>query len=74
MIENCKVILTLNSLGKILLCDHSNETSFAAPSRGAIRFQYFTKEIFNFCQILNLSTSGSERVKKTLVECRYTVE
>ena len=37
-------------------------------------FQYFTKEIFNFCQILNLSTSGSERVKKNFsgmqVHCR----
>ena len=39
-----KVVLTFESVNKILWCDHSNETSLAVLSLGSLMlFQYFTK-------------------------------
>ena len=37
------VVLTFESVDKILWCDHSNETSSAVLLHGIIVFQYFTK-------------------------------
>ena len=33
-----KVVLTLESMDEILKCDHSNETSLAVLSRGAVYY------------------------------------
>jgi len=39
-----KVVLTFESVNKILWCDHSNETSLAVLSLGSLMlFQHFTK-------------------------------
>ena len=49
-------------MDKILQCDHSNETSWAALSHGDICFSELYKMKFgNFCGILTLATFGSER-------------
>ena len=50
--ETCSVVLTFESVDKILWCDHSNETSSAVLSHGNICFSIFYKTnldfIFNF--------------------------
>ena len=48
-----KVVLT-KSVDEILKCDHTNETSSTALSRGAVCFQYFTilyKDIYIYIYI-----------------------
>jgi len=44
--ETFKVLLTFESVGEILWCDHSNETSSAVLSRGTIYLQIFYKMKF----------------------------
>ena len=49
--ETCSVVLTFESVDKILWCDHSNETSLAVLLHGTICFvffQYFTKRNLGF--------------------------
>ena len=50
--ETCRVVLTFESVDKILWCDRSNETSLTLLLQGTIRFsiffQYFTKRNFGF--------------------------
>ena len=41
--ETCGVVLTFESVDKILWCDHSNETSSAVLLHGAICFSIFYK-------------------------------
>ena len=41
IIETCSVVLTFESVDKILWCDHSNETSLAVLSHGTICFSVF---------------------------------
>ena len=50
--DTCSVVLTFESVNKILWCDHSNETSSAVLLRGTICFSIFHKmkfEIFPEC-------------------------
>ena len=50
--DDDKVVLTFESVHKILLCDHSNETSLPVLSHGAICFATFDKnKIGNFVEI-----------------------
>ena len=44
--ETCNVVLTFESVDKILECDHSNETSLAVLLHGAICFSIFYKTKF----------------------------
>ena len=53
--ETCNVVLTFESVDKILWCDHSNETSLEALLHGTICFSFFYKMKFD--------TLGSLRVK-----------
>ena len=46
--ETCSVVLTFESVNKILWCDHSNETSSAVLLHGAISFSIFYKMKFGF--------------------------
>ena len=39
--ETCSVVLTFESVDKILWCDHSNETSSTALLHGTICFSIF---------------------------------
>ena len=41
--ETCSVVLTFESVGEILWCDHSNETSSAVLVHDAICFSLFYK-------------------------------
>ena len=54
--ETCSVVLTFESVDKILWCDHSNETSSAVLLHGTICFSIFYKmklEIFlEYCFLL----------------------
>ena len=64
MLESLKVVLTFESVDKILWCDHSNETPSACTFKWPYLFSKFFKTKFgNFCSILPLSTLGTERVK-----------
>ena len=57
-----KGVLTLSPWTKYY-DDHSKEAFKAVRSQGAIGFQVFLKEeIWKFCRILTLATSGRERV------------
>ena len=56
MLESLKVLLTFESLDKILWCDHSNETSLSVLSNGAICFQNFTKKNWEFLWNFALGT------------------
>ena len=57
-----KGVLTLSPWTKYY-GDHSKEASKAVGLQGAIGFQVFLKEeIWKFCRILTLATSGRERV------------
>ena len=50
--DDDKVVLTSESVHKILWCDHSNETSLPVLSHGAICFATFYKnKIGNFVEI-----------------------
>ena len=50
--DDDKVVLTFESVHKILWCDHSNETSLPVLSHGAICFATFYKNtIGNFVKI-----------------------
>ena len=40
--KTCSVVLTFESVDKILWCDHSNETSLAVLLHGNIFFHYPT--------------------------------
>ena len=44
--ETCSVVLTFESVDKILLCNHSNETSLAVLLHGTICFTVFSKMKF----------------------------
>ena len=61
--EFCKVTLTFESVDKILLCDHSNESSLPVISHDAICFSQFWK--MKFGRNLPLATFGSERVNSS---------
>ena len=68
VMETPKVILTSESVDKILWCDHSNETFSAVLSRGPIYILGFYKNnIWDSSWILILATLGSERVKVGLL-------
>ena len=43
--QSIKMVLTFESVDEILWCDHSNETSSAALSRGSIYILIFYNEI-----------------------------
>jgi len=61
------VILISESVDEILWCDHSNETSPAVLSHGAITFKYILQnDIWDLSGILILGTLGRKRVKKGL--------
>ena len=55
IMETCSVVLSFESVDKILWCDHSNETSSAVLLYGTINFSIFYKtkfEIFlKFCYL-----------------------
>ena len=71
MLEFLKVVLTFESVDKILWCDHSNETPSACTFKWPYLFSKFFKTKFgNFCSILPLSTLGTERVKKSWAQGR----
>ena len=44
--ETCSVVLIFESVGEILWCDHSNETSLAVLWHGTIGFSIFYKMEF----------------------------
>ena len=44
--ETCSVVLTFESVDKILWCDHSSETSLAVLLNGKICFSIFYKRKF----------------------------
>ena len=46
MMESCEVILTFESVDKILWCDHSKQTSLVVLSHGATCFQHFIISTF----------------------------
>ena len=46
--ETCNVVLTFESVNKILWCDHSNKTSSAVLSHGTICFSIFYKMKLGF--------------------------
>ena len=46
IMETCSVVLTFESVGEILWCDHSNETSWAVILHGTICFSIFCKMQF----------------------------
>ena len=60
--EFCKVTLKLNSVDKILWCDHLNESYLPVLTHGAICFQNFDKPKFEnlveICFWLNLAVKG----------------
>ena len=61
MMEFCKVVLTFESVDKVLWCDHSNESSLPVLSHGAICLSKFCKMKFgNFCLILPLAAFGTQ--------------
>ena len=45
-IESCMVLLAFESVDEILWCEHSNETSLAVLSQGAVCFSAFYKMKF----------------------------
>ena len=45
----CKVILTLESVDKILKCDHSNESYWAVLSCGAVYYAVQGNSNFRVC-------------------------
>ena len=62
MLESLKVVMTFESVDKILWCDHSNENSLLVLSNGAICFQNFGKPnlriFFDFCPCSHLALKG----------------
>ena len=46
--ETCSVVLTFESVYKILQCDHLNETSLAVLLHSTISFSIFYNTIFFF--------------------------
>ena len=58
-----KVVLTFAYLDEIPLCDHSNETSLSALSRGAICFSAFYKMKFGIVSNFDFAISRKYRVK-----------
>ena len=55
-----KVVLTFESVGEILKCDHSNETSLAILSHSTICFSPLYK--IKFCGIITLATFASKSI------------
>ena len=56
------LVITFESVGEILWCYHSNETSLAELLHGAIHFLGFCKKwLCNFCEFYTLSTSRFKR-------------
>ena len=55
--ETCSVVLTFESVDKILWCEHSNKTSSAVLLHVTICFQYSTK--YNLEFFLNFDVSHS---------------
>ena len=63
------MILTSESVDKILWCDHSNETFSAVLSHGTIYILGFYKNnIWDSSWILILATLGSERVNVSITD------
>ena len=64
MLESLKVVMTFESVDKILWCDHSNENSLLVLSNGAICFQNFGKPnlgiFFYFCPCSHLALKGCD--------------
>ena len=61
--EFCKVDLFFESVGEILWCDHSNETSQSVLSHSATCFSKFYKTKFGIVyRILPMATFGREGV------------
>ena len=62
MLESLKVVMTFESVDKILWCDHSNENSLLVLLNGAIWFQNFGKPnlgiCFYFCPCSHLALKG----------------
>ena len=62
VMEFCKVSPTFASADKILLCDHSNESSLPVLTYGAICFSRFHKIKFRYlveiCFWVNLAVKG----------------
>ena len=66
------VVLTFESVDKILWCYHSNETSVAQRLQGAIYFLgFYEKDIWNFCEFFDFSPIGMEVVIKELSHCLW---
>ena len=67
MLESVKVVVTFESVDKILWCDHSNETSLPVLSNSAICFQNFTKRNLGifvaFCPWPHLALKGLKPVE-----------
>ena len=64
-----EVVLTFESVHKILCCDHSNDTFWAVVSHDTKNLFFsilqFSKEIWKFCWMLTLTTFGSAWPGKT---------
>ena len=58
-----EVVLTFECLDEIPWCDHSNETSLSALSRGAISFSAFYKMKFGNVSNFGFAISRKYRVK-----------
>ena len=57
-----KVVLTFESVDKILWCDHLNESCWEVLPRGTVYYSAFNKKKFGFfCRILHLATPGCEK-------------
>ena len=62
--ETCNVVLTFESVNKILWCGHSNETASAVLLHGTIWFSIFYKMKFGiFLEILFWAFLGVEGSK-----------
>ena len=62
--RRCSVVLTFESVDKILWCDHSNETSLEALFHGAICFSIFFKMKFEIFLALILGTLGAKKANR----------
>ena len=66
------VVLTFESVDKILWCYHSNETSVAQRLQGTIYFLgFYEKDIWNFCEFFDFPPIGMEVLIKELSHCLW---
>ena len=61
--ETCYVVLSFESVDKILQCDHSNETSSAVLLHGTIGFSIFCKIKFRIFLYFDVRHSWQLRAK-----------